>query len=100
MFSSRVLGLIGLAISTIGTGLMLWGGLEAFIVVKDIKNMNPSDGNLVTVGESGGKHRDIEYEVVVADTAYINWRTRANRIGKGALAAGLLLQFIALYIDP
>jgi hypothetical protein len=98
MFSSRELGLIGLAISFIGTLGMLWGGLESFIVVKT--KTDPSDTEIVTCGGDGACHRDIEYKVVIPDIAGANWRTRVNRIGKGALAVGLFLQFIALYIDP
>ena len=100
MVPSRVLGLIGLAISIVGTIGMLWGGLEAFIAVKPTGTKDTSDTDFVTCGGSGAHHRDIEYELVVTDTAGIKWRTRANRIGKVALTVGLFLQFIALYIDP
>lgn len=100
MFSSRELGLFGLGISIVGTLLMLWGGLEAFIVVKgqttgDSKDVgftiDPNAPTSIKVGNS---------LLVFTDHDCVKLYIYANKIGKGFLAAGLVLQFIALYIDP
>ena len=48
-FPSRVLGLVGLAISIGGTAGMFWGGLESFIVVKTrvtMESVRQGDCNL------------------------------------------------------
>jgi hypothetical protein len=79
---------------------MLWGGLEAFIVVNSKDTGDQSDTEIVTSSRRGVNYRHFEYVLAVTNIAGVNRRILVNRIGKFALAAGLLVQFIALYIDP
>lgn len=95
MFSSRVLGLIGLVISIVGTLGMLWGGLEVFIEVK------PKTTESLRFW---GITEDLKIHVGNSELSFVNhndvrWHILANKLGKVALAFGLVIQFIGLYID-
>ena len=100
MFFSRELGLMGLAISFVGTLGMFWGGLESFIVVKTTDSLDKSDTSILFAQEDYRYSKDINYELVLTDIAGVNRHILVNKIGKGALAFGLALQLIALWIDP
>lgn len=98
MLSGREFGLIGLTIGFLGTLLMLWGGLESFIVVKPKGNLSKSDVSIIY--DSGDPSTDPNYELVLTDIVGVNCHRKANQIGKGLLAGGFALQFFALLIDP
>ena len=72
MFFSRELGLIGLAISFVGTLWMLWGGLESFIVVKTTDSLDKSDTSILFSHEDYRYSKDINYELVLTDIAGVN----------------------------
>jgi len=99
MFSSRVLGLIGLTISFLGTLGMLWGGLDSFIMVKPKDTMSGSEVSIL-YNQDDYTHRSPNYELVLTDIAGINRHNLINKIGKILLAVGFALQFVALWIDP
>lgn len=99
MLSSRVLGLFGLAISIVGTLGMLWGGLEAFIVVKPRTAEGLSFSGMVYDPDGHVKIHIGNSVLLFTEHNDARWHILANKLGKGALASGLTLQFIALIID-
>jgi hypothetical protein len=100
MFSSRGLGLLGLGISFLGTLGMLWGGLEAFIRVEPKVEGDPT-GLHVRFGDTEPPALMMgNSKLVFVQHDDARWHILANKLGKGVLAAGFVIQFIALYIDP